>query len=91
MKIYTIRNCSGSTQEVPLPGFPRLRPWESVDVHEGMFQRTAVQNALARGTFNVVKEIEVLASPVTKPAPVGKVDGGVGKKGRSRKAKQAKE
>jgi len=56
-----------------------------------MFQRTAVQNALARGTFNVVKEVEVLASPAIKPAPVGKVGGGVGKKGRSRKAKQAKE
>lgn len=92
MKVYTLRNCSGCLQEVPLPGFPRLKPWESVDIPEQMFLRSAVQNALARGTFNVVKEIEVLTSPTVEPAPKGAEDGGAKKKrGRPRKDSQAKE
>ena len=54
---YVLRNTSGSLQQ--LPSGITVKPLDLVTVPETMLAEPSLKIALARGTFNVVKQVEV--------------------------------
>jgi hypothetical protein len=54
---YVLRNTSGSLQQ--LPNGITVKPLDLVTVPETMLAEPSLKIALARGTFNVVKQVEV--------------------------------